>query len=123
MLCTVHSTSAQTSQEGIKCTKAKEQAKSYGLIWKYTYQCSIKFSKMNKDSDDLVYFFSFSFRLYAFIAVAIHLKAQNVVAKVTPARARKLGKLFKGGKFKIWAGKFKNLRGDSFFSCTNMCMN
>ena len=48
-----------------------------------------KFSKMNKDSDDLVYFFSFSFRLYAFIAVEIHLKAQNVIAKVTPARARK----------------------------------
>ena len=46
---------------------------------------------MIKDSDDLVYFFSFSFRLYAFIAVEIHLKAQNVIAKVTPARARKWG--------------------------------
>ena len=55
---------------------------------------------MNKDSDDLVYFFSFSFRLYAFIAVEIHLKAQNVIAKVTPARARKWESLG-GGKFKI----------------------
>ena len=28
-ICTVHSISAQTSQEGIKCTKAKEQLRSY----------------------------------------------------------------------------------------------
>ena len=31
--CTVHSISAQTSQEGIKCTKAKEQLRFYCLIY------------------------------------------------------------------------------------------
>ena len=68
---------------------------------------------MIKDSDDLVYFFSFSFRLYAFIAVEIHLKAQNVIAKVTPARARKWGS--EGREIQNWAGKSKFSGGIVFF--------
>ena len=33
-VCTVHLIFAQTSQEGIKCTKAKEQLRSYCLIYR-----------------------------------------------------------------------------------------